>query len=964
MAAQNIDDLLGPEFLAKLDAQKQQILGKFQELFAGVNDYATKGVSPINVSGLTEFNATVKTMAASVDILNAKLTELTTAYNTSTNAGKKKAEELTDEDRIAKEHVKTLQRLQSENAKLAASLSTEHKELERVKLERIELNKQLREELKLQDPILQAKLKQEAIDKQIAKAEKDAAQAKRDLEKQAVADRRTAREQKATQLAADKKAAAEEIALQKQINASLIGENRQEELNTNLKKQSQIQIKALEKEYLLLRAAKGADNEETLKTLSLLRAAKAEYATIQEVIKPQSGLASFSKSLTGGLSALRTAAYILPGIGIAGIFNLAGEAIGKMFDRITEGSAEAVAAREAMEEYNKTIEEIGQSATSSANQEIVSAKVLIGIAQDRNIADETRYNSAKKLQELYPSILGNLSTETIMTGDLTNATNLLTQALVQKNLAEAYSKKAATAQDAAIVTKEEYLKQYKVYIDKLAELQKEENLTIGSDPYAGLTYSARISKTADDVTSELNKLNALKAKLFQNELDVNQYTNQAIIAGGKAGDLFVPSPKLTKTPASKVDKNITKDAEDEMKQSELVSKFIIKQNEIVISNQIISAKRRIELLMQNVAIEKAIINERAEFEKNKKGVTATQIEFLTTEAQFKIIEIEQAALIKSNEIFIQQQATKTAYLKQALKEREKLEKQAADDAKNLQESIENMGDEAMAHQIKNREDDAKDQDRKDKIKKANYRRAENELFDFAKNLLDSYYEEKEAKIQRDIELTSKQRELEMDGIKSSTLAQKDKAAYERQLSATKMADEKAAAKEIRKLKHDNAVVDKAISIAQIIANTAQAVTAALAEPLLGPAVALSIGVLGAAQLAKVIATKIPSYAEGGVHQQDGFARYGEAGAEWVKKPGHKPFLATQETISLMPKGTEFIPTYGAVSISERRRDDSWAQTKYLATQIKKNNKEVKNVIHTHTTIDFGFEIYKKTKING
>jgi len=39
------------------------------------------------------------------------------------------------------------------------------------------------------------------------------------------------------------------------------------------------------------------------------------------------GVNAFSRGLTSGLSLLRTIAYVLPGIGLAGIFNLAGEAI-------------------------------------------------------------------------------------------------------------------------------------------------------------------------------------------------------------------------------------------------------------------------------------------------------------------------------------------------------------------------------------------------------------------------------------------------------------------------------------------------------------------------------------------------------------------------------------------------------------------------------------------------------------
>lgn len=52
-------------------------------------------------------------------------------------------------------------------------------------------------------------------------------------------------------------------------------------------------------------------------------------ATGVAIEKSSSGLQSFGAGLNGAIAPIRTLAYILPGLGLAGIFNLAFEAIGK-----------------------------------------------------------------------------------------------------------------------------------------------------------------------------------------------------------------------------------------------------------------------------------------------------------------------------------------------------------------------------------------------------------------------------------------------------------------------------------------------------------------------------------------------------------------------------------------------------------------------------------------------------------
>ena len=79
-------------------------------------------------------------------------------------------------------------------------------------------------------------------------------------------------------------------------------------------------------------------------------------------------------------------------------------------------------------------------------------------------------------------------------------------------------------------------------------------------------------------------------------------------------------------------------------------------------------------------------------------------------------------------------------------------------------------------------------------------------------------------------------------------------------------------KKKRKMAHDQAVIQKATSVANAIINTAVAISAALTIPIVGIAMAVIVGLLGAAQVGLILATPVPQAASGRYNvtgQQDG-----------------------------------------------------------------------------------------------
>lgn len=247
----------------------------------------------------------------------------------------------------------------------------------------------------------------------------------------------------------------------------------------------------------------------------------------------------------------------------------------------------------------------------------------------------------------------------------------------------------------------------------------------------------------------------------------------------------------------------------------------------------------------------------------------------------------------------------------------------------------------------------------------NYRLIIDELYRLIKNAIDSEYEKRLQRL-RDIKaITDELYQNESKAVEKSSLDYKNKTALEIQLDAEKQVSDKNAAIEERKIKRDQAIADKQLAISRIIWNTADAVSAALIlPPPFGEVIAAQRAILGALQVATVIATPIPSYADGTDNHPGGFARYGESGAEVVKEPYKSPYLVLTETVSYLPKGTEVIPIKDSPSFEGEKKDDGWDQIRWLASQMKKNSLIKPPIVNNSIKLDIGFELYKHKKIYG
>jgi uncharacterized protein YbjQ (UPF0145 family) len=93
----------------------------------------------------------------------------------------------------------------------------------------------------------------------------------------------------------------------------------------------------------------------------------------------------------------------------------------------------------------QNIKKAYNESSEAALGEVSSLKALISVAQDDKVARRERLQAVKDIQKQYPGYFGNLTTEQIMYGDLTKQINDVSQALINKKVAEKISEKAGAA---------------------------------------------------------------------------------------------------------------------------------------------------------------------------------------------------------------------------------------------------------------------------------------------------------------------------------------------------------------------------------------------------------------------------------------------------------------------------------------------------------------------------------------
>lgn len=209
-----------------------------------------------------------------------------------------------------------------------------------------------------------------------------------------------------------------------------------QELNNSIKQLNKDKINTAD-EAKLARINKLLEQQEAdLKRLNNI--GKSGFDEFGESIKKSnSSLEGFGSGLTKGLGYLRTIAYILPGIGIAGIFNLAFSAISSAASSLEIFNKELTVSESNLANLN----DVTKNAAKQYGEQSTNLKILYLATQDVANSDTNRLLAAKELQKEFPSLFGNIKTETILNGGAADAYNLATAAILQNAKAKAAASK-------------------------------------------------------------------------------------------------------------------------------------------------------------------------------------------------------------------------------------------------------------------------------------------------------------------------------------------------------------------------------------------------------------------------------------------------------------------------------------------------------------------------------------------
>lgn len=247
--------------------------------------------------------------------------------------------------------------------------------------------------------------------------------------------------------------------------------------------------------YLLNQQALKSSVGKTL--ASELKNAKSELKDLET----QAGITGQTTTnvFSTAFGAVRRLAYILPGIGVAGIFGIVIAGATELAQALFNTSTKAEFLRDKISEMAAAVDK-AQAATAGERSEVLS---LVSIAENEALSRDARTEALKKLQKEYPSYFGNIKFDGQLTDNLRVATDKLTNSIllnakakaIQKQIDESANRVAEAANEGELTVidkakgflsfqfggfaasqiklAELATKNYNATVDKETELQKE-----------------------------------------------------------------------------------------------------------------------------------------------------------------------------------------------------------------------------------------------------------------------------------------------------------------------------------------------------------------------------------------------------------------------------------------------------------------------------------------------------------
>lgn len=655
----------------------------------------------------------------------------------------------------------------------------------------------------------------------------------------------------------------------------------------------------------------------------------------------QRNVGNYAGALSKVWAGLRQIAYIIPGLGIAGIFNLIGEAIAPVIEKMGIFNSASDKMREALSKLSKDAQENG-------SKEIVIASQLYNQSTNVNLSLKQRKLAVDELQKLYPSYLGNLSDESIMAGKAKDAYNELTQALLNKSIVNGLNAQA-----------EEIGKPLAPLLIKLNEVNtKIADLRKSSTGPSIRGYSVIGNQTAEDV-GRLKELEA-EAQSLRNQIEpIYRQLNKIFELSGKfSNELIFDKPKDKKDKQGKTRIELLQQQYDEE-----VKTTRKKYSELYKTEE----EWQIKLLEINDKYAKKRIDKMTKEEQSQR------IDF-----DDKILKSTQDIVEKQTKALNQQIKNDIDNNKRALHSRIKDNEERLKDEQKTCDEIDRIGEEAWKkQQARQKKTKATDEE----IAAARIKLEQDiadSIISISNSIANAIYDSKLKEFDAIDKKLTETYNNELRFIEQSGLSAKQKERQKQELEAETEAKRKKNDRDRVDALKKQAKFQKALDTSAIIANTAIAISRdmALPPPLDAIAIASDIAV-GAAQLAKVIATPLPQYAKGRKGGKAEWAIVGEQGIEGIRTPDGKMSLTPDKpTVTFLPKDAEVIPHHEMIknaAFVNLAKQSQVTVDKYQQALIAKFeeeleelrgiksailNKEFGNAVNVYK----GFEQYKNSNI--
>lgn len=168
------------------------------------------------------------------------------------------------------------------------------------------------------------------------------------------------------------------------------------------------------------------------------------------------------------------------------------------------------------------------------------------------------------------------------------------------------------------------------------------------------------------------------------------------------------------------------------------------------------------------------------------------------------------------------------------------------------------------------------------------------------------FDKQNADIQTQMDLLDEKRQKEIEVANATIQSEQDKAAAIITINARADAQQKILEDRKRQLAQRQAAYDKASTIAQIITRTALAVVTVLSDStvpgFLKIPLAITVGALGLAQIARAIAAPLPQFKHGKTNSYEGFAEVGDGGQhEVIDRGGSIEVTPATSTVTYIRK---------------------------------------------------------------